>query len=72
MIDMLKLEFDALVEECNSLRNRIDELTKLLDTEEGKNRKDFELMCLQLVHMFDYHKVLETRIQMFKFDGMSK
>lgn len=69
---MLKLEFDALVEECNSLRDKIDELAKLLDTKDGKNRKDFELMSLQLAHMVDYYKVLETRIQMFKFEGMSK
>lgn len=63
---MLQLEFDAMVDECNSLQDKIDVLTKLLDTDEGKIRKDFELMSLQLTYMVDYHKVLVERINMFK------
>ena len=63
---MLQLEFDAMVEECNSLQDKIDVLAKLLDTDEGKTRKDFELMSLQLTYMVDYHKVLVERINMFK------
>ena len=45
---MLQLEFDAMVEECNSLQDKIDVLAKFLDTDEGKTRKDFELMSLQV------------------------
>lgn len=43
---MLQLEFDAMVEECNSLQDKIDVLARFLDIDEGKTRKDFELMSL--------------------------